>query len=160
MINIKNYKLLFIIIWIVHILIYYETVFITAYIKGSIFNGDFFSILAFCPIIGVIGFVDSLPFFVFISIIIMAILVKTCYKKKWFLAYVLSFFPLYPVSYFIAAFSYRGNAFLKSLLDWNIKEFDGNRFYIIIISSIITIITNWLLFKKAYLRIRKATDTK
>ena len=34
------------------------------------------------------------------------------------------------------------------------------RFYIIIISLIITITANWLLFKKAYLRIRKATDTK
>lgn len=150
----KNKLLLFICTWSLHILLYYPSVFIIGYKKGGIFKSNLdISDLLLSPIPGIIGFIDGLPFFVFLSIFIMWILVNTYFKKKWFFAYYFSLIPLYPVAYFVGIYVNNDSPFLQSLS----SLYYDSQFVINTLSLIIAIMANWFIFRNAYLQIKEGS---
>ncbi|MCZ8144592.1 hypothetical protein [Flavobacterium sp.] len=126
-------------IWILHILVYFFLLSILIIVQDFNVNGvthrmtetKIISRLLGSSLIGLFGFLDGIGFFIMITIIFNYIIQKKI--KNIFKSYILSLIITYPI---IILFIKEGSGYGS-----NSKT---------IICLIITILINWLVFKKSY----------
>lgn len=146
---------IFILIWLVHIIVYY---FIFGNIDNLINNyysdWDFFfeesiSRSLSSPITGLFGWYDGLPFFVMIPIGVMLILVLTMMRKNWFIAYTISCVSCYLGMYLYTILIDKSTNLYQSGIN-GLEDLTLQHIFLIIPSLIISILINKLIFKNKY----------
>lgn len=132
---------LFVAIWIVHLFVYYTTYSIILRIIKNDFNEFYFVFIGFVG--SFIGIFERIPFFPIIPLAIMGILVKKSVKLKWFFAYSLSVFFTYIINYCWLFFNRKNDM----TIDYPNST---DLIYFILPSLIVSILCNWLIFRKKY----------
>lgn len=136
---------LFLLIWVVHILIYSTAYHISIRIAFKDFR-EFFSVfLGFLS--GFAGWFEQIPFFFLIPLLLMLVLIKTKLKNQWLLTYILS-----------TSIAYLGNyLWMFSINTHNKILFSAeqiNLIYFIVPSLLTSILCNWLIFKNYYKKLK------
>ena len=139
-----NKSNLFLLIWLTHLFTYYTTFSFILKIANKDFK-DFYNVLwGFA--IGIYGLYEQIPCFFLIPLILMLILINLKFKMKWSIAYILATFFAYSIDYFWIFSNHKHDIVLYSP--------DSINLILLIISSlIISILCNWLIFKKTYLKL-------
>ncbi len=146
----KQNKLnLFVMIWVVHLFVYYLAYSLSIRISNNEYEELYTILLGFT--LGLMGLIEQVPLFFVIPIILMLILIKTKLQQKWFIAYVISICLAYFSDYF---WMYLNNKHDKILFSTN----SINLIYFIFPSLIISIVCNWLIFKKKYVLLENQTE--
>ncbi|SEA71543.1 hypothetical protein SAMN04487990_1315 [Bizionia paragorgiae] len=133
---------LFLLIWVLHLFVYY-LIFMCLYKIANNDYNEFYTVL-FGFIGGLIGWpIKQLPLFFIIPSLLMLILIKIKFQKKWFLAYVMSICLAYLTNYFWLFFNFQNDIMLG-------YPKTNNTIIFIIPSLIVSIVFNWLIFRKTY----------
>ncbi|MCS4229180.1 hypothetical protein [Sphingobacterium sp. BIGb0165] len=132
---------LFLLIWLLHILVYYSIYLIVLRILKNDYEA-FYTVLG-GAIGGLIGWLEQIPFFILIPISIMLALINSFLKKKWFEAYLIAILTAYLADYIWLFSEDKNNGVLLSTIDIDL-------IYLIIPSLLISILSNWLIFKRYY----------
>ncbi len=136
-----NRSNLFVLVWCVHLFIYSTTYQIIIRLIYNDFKGFYLVFIGFLS--AFIGLFEQIPLFFFIPLLQMLVLTKTKLKHKWFLAYTFSICSSYLINYI---WMFSNNKHDKILFSPD----EINLIYFIIPSLIISILCNWLIFKKTY----------
>ena len=136
-----NKSNLFTLIWLTHLFTYYTIYNIILRISRNDYTKFYDVIFGFA--IGLYGLFEQLPLFFIIPIVLMLILIKTRWRKKWFIAYVLSICFAYLTNYLWIFSNNKHDIILYSPDSINL-------IYVILSSIGISILLNWLIFKKQY----------
>ncbi len=137
-----NKTKLFTLIWVLHLFMYYFT-FMCVYKITNIDYNNFYIVL-FGFVGGLVGWpIKQLPLFFIIPLLLMLILIKTKFQKKWFIAYITSICFTYLISYLWLFFNYQDDVMLG-------YPKTTNTIVLIIPSLIVSTACNWLIFKKTY----------
>lgn len=145
----------FILIWIVHIIVYY---FIFGNIDNLINNyysaWDFFfeeslSRSLSSPLTGLYGWYDGLPFFVLFPILTMLALTLTIMKKKWFTAYIASCVGCYLGMYLYNTVTHKSTYLYQSGIS-GLNDLNLNHIFLITPALIGVILVNRLVFRNRY----------
>ncbi len=132
---------LFLLIWITHLLIYYLVFSFINRFSINDYSELYTVFMGF--ILGFMGWIEQIPLFFIIPLLIMLLLIKTKLKHKWFLAYTFSICSSYLINYI---WMFSNNKHDKILFSPD----EINLIYFIMPSLIISIICNWLIFRKSY----------
>ncbi len=136
-----NRSNLFLLIWATHLLVYSTTYHISIRVVFNDYREFYNVFLGFLS--GLMGWFEQIPAFFVIPILIMLLLTRTKLKQHWFLAYTISI-----------GISYLGNYLWLFSINTHDKILFSdktiNLIYFIIPSLIISILCNWLIFKKTY----------
>jgi len=136
-----NKSKIFVSIWGIHLFIYYSIYLFSSAIANNHYT-ELYKIL-FGFTLGIMGWLEQIPAFFIIPILIMLILIRTKLKNKWFLAYALSINSAYLANY-LWIFSNNKHTIIPFSLN------STNLIYFIIPSLLGTIILNWFIFKNKY----------
>lgn len=142
----------FVIIWIVHIIIYYfiwgniDNLMHNYYSKWDFFFDESVSRSLSSPIVGLLGFYDGFPFFVVVPILAMLVLISTLMKTRWQLAYFISCIGCYLGMYLYNAYIDKNTNLYQS----GIGELSLNHIFLIIPALTVTMLINWVVFKNKY----------
>ncbi len=96
--------------------------------------------------LGFMGWIEQIPLFFMIPLLLMLVLIKTKLKQKWFIAYVFSISSSYLLNYL---WMFSNNTHDKILFSPD----EINLIYFIIPSLIVSILCNWFIFRKAYIKL-------
>ncbi|MGE8291370.1 MAG: hypothetical protein ACN6ON_06825 [Sphingobacterium sp.] len=132
---------LFLLIWLLHILVYYTIYLIVLRILKNDYEA-FYTVLG-GAIGGLIGWLEQIPFFFLIPISIMLALINSFLKKKWFEAYLVAILTAYLADYIWLFSAGKSKRLILSTIDIDL-------IYMIIPSLLITIFINWFIFKRDY----------
>lgn len=147
-------------IWLFHVVIYYTTTnFFLQYLtylyqNWTILKIEFLLKILAGPIAGIIGFFDNFPLFVLIPITIYNILLLK-FKLKHHTSYYLSIIASYLIPYIYNFIFFNTKiSFYKRPNEYYVKI---DLIFILLPSLIISILLNWLIFRKIY---KKLSDEK
>ena len=141
-----NKNILFLKIWTLHIYtFYFFFIFIYKLLTNDVYD---YYIIFFGFLYGIIGWpILQIPLYFIVPTLLMLLLLKSKTLNSWFIAYVAS-----------VCFSYMGKFLFLLLYDRQStfllgKSGDINSLYILLPSIIISVIFNWLIFRKQYERL-------
>ncbi len=132
---------LFVIIWLIHLFIYYLVFSLSIRLSNNDYKELYTILLGF--VLGFMGWIEQIPLFFMIPILLMLILIKTKLRQKWFIAYIISICFAYLLNYL---WLYANNKHDKILF----SPYSTNLIYFIIPSILVSILVNWLIFKNKY----------
>ncbi len=136
-----NKTKLFTLIWATHLFIYHLIYLTALKIARHDYNELYNIFLGFIG--GLIGWFEQIPLFFLAPLLLMLILIRTKLRQKWFISYVVSISSSYLINYL---WLFSNNTHDKI---FGMPE-SINLIYFIIPSLIISILCNWLIFKKTY----------
>lgn len=136
-----NKSNLFILIWVIHLFIYYLVFSFANRVSINDYEELYTIFMGFT--LGFMGWVEQIPLFFTIPLLLMLILIKTKLKQKWFNAYVISICSSYLINYL---WMFSNNKHDKILFSPD----QVNLIYFIIPSLIVSILCNWLIFRIKY----------
>ncbi|MEM6893675.1 MAG: hypothetical protein AAF554_08295 [Bacteroidota bacterium] len=132
---------LFVLIWITHLFIYNLSQHAILRVTLQDYNEFYYVLLGFLG--GFYGWFEQLPLFFLAPLFLMLLAIKTKSKPKWFLAYTISICAAYLANY-LWMFSNNKHAEIFGMPE------SINLIYFIVPSLLISILCNWLIFKKIY----------
>lgn len=136
-------------IWGIHLFIYYLVFSLSIRVFNNNYEELYIVLLGF--ILGVLGWIEQIPLFFMVPILLMLVLIKIKLKQKWFIAYIISICLAYLSNYL---WMYSNNKHDKILFSPD----SSNLIYFIVPSLIVSISCNWLLFKNKYKRLAKESE--
>lgn len=139
-----NKSNLFILIWVFHLFIYYLVFSFANRVSINDYEELYTIFMGFT--LGFMGWVEQIPLFFMIPLLLMLILIKTKLNQKWFMAYIVSICSSYLINYL---WMFSNNKHDKILFSPD----SINLIYFIIPSLIISIAFNWLIFRKTYIKL-------
>ncbi|WP_438711189.1 hypothetical protein ACSTS3_21865 [Aquimarina muelleri] len=139
-----NKSNLFILIWVIHLFIYYLVFSFANRVSVNDYEELYTIFMGFT--LGFMGWVEQIPLFFMIPLLLMLILIKTKLEQKWFIAYVVSICSSYLINYLWMFSNNKHNKILFSPDEINL-------IYFIIPSLIISIGCNWVIFRKKYTKL-------
>ncbi|WP_324027817.1 hypothetical protein QSV08_07690 [Maribacter sp. BPC-D8] len=139
-----NKSNLFLLIWITHLFAYYSTFSFILKIANNDYK-EFYNVFwGFA--IGLYGLYEQIPCFFLFPLLLMLILINIKSKLKWFTAYILATFFTYSIDYFWIFLNHKQDIVLYSP--------DSINLILLIMSSLlVSIIFNWLIFRKTYIKL-------
>ena len=139
-----NKTIFFIIIWLTHLFIYYAVYLGLIAILQQKYAHLYRAPFGFA--VGLYGGLEQVYLFFMIPAALMFVLIKTALKKKWFIAYGVSICMLYLINYLWLSLNGKAHDIFYTINTIDI-------IYFIIPSLVISIVANWFIFKKKYLRL-------
>lgn len=138
-----NKTKLFILIWLVHLFIYYLVYLLSiAIIVGNAKLTEIYKVI-FGFAFGIYGGMEQIPAFFLIPLVFMLVLINFKLKKNWLKAFIISTSICYLVNYLWMLFNGK-HKILFFMSD------APNLIYFIIPSLVISIALNWFIFRKTY----------
>ena len=159
---IKGEIIIYVKIWMLHILSYYLIYgFIYQFISykandETLFQMEFFLKCFTSPLAGAIGLYNGFPAFVLMPIIVMLFFVKVT-QKKYFLSFLFSLIISY-IFPLIYHFFVGSNIYAFQTREWNKPDIRIQEYFFVLPSFVFSLVTNWMVLRKNYKEISNKLD--